>query len=75
LVVAAVLSLAKTFPFAGAKIGCGDGGHGQVQALAEIGAILTGQTYYLAVDEYGTAWSNCARPAYMAGWDYATVLP
>jgi hypothetical protein len=67
--------LAKALPFAGAKIGCGDGGNGQVQALAEIGAILTGSTYFPATDEYGTAWANCTRPAYMAGWDYTSVLP
>jgi LysM repeat protein len=65
----------RALPFAGAKIGCGDGGNGQVQALAEIGQILTGSTYLPATDEYGTAWANCARPSYMDGWDYATVLP
>jgi LysM repeat protein len=67
--------LAKALPFSGAKIGCGDGGNGQVQALAEIAQILTGTAYYPAVDEYGTAWANCARPAYMAGWDYGAILP
>jgi hypothetical protein len=67
--------LAKAFVFDGAKIGCNDGGRGQVQALAEIGQILTGVTYFPAVDEYGTTWANCPRPSYMDGWDYATVLP
>jgi LysM repeat protein len=67
--------LAKALPFDGAKIGCTDGGRGQVQALAEVAAILTGAAYYPAVDEYGTAWANCPRPGYMDGWDYSTVLP
>jgi hypothetical protein len=67
--------LAKALPFSGAKIGCSDGGNGGVQALAEIGLILTGIRYVPAVDEHGTQWQNCARPAYMAGWDYASVLP
>jgi hypothetical protein len=67
--------LAKTLPFFGAKIGCGDGGNGQVQALAEVGLILTGVSYFPLVDEYGTLWQNCVRPSYMAGWNYATVLP
>jgi LysM repeat protein len=67
--------LAKALPFDGAKIGCADGGRGQVQALAEIAAILTGVAYTPTVDEYGTTWANCPRPAYMDGWDYSTVLP
>jgi hypothetical protein len=67
--------LAKALPFDGAKIGCEDGGNGQVQALAEIGQIVTGVTYFPVVDEYGTTWANCARPAYMDGWDYRTILP
>jgi hypothetical protein len=67
--------LAKALPFTGAKIGCGDGGNGQVQALAEIGFILTGVAYTPQVDEYGTTWAGCPWPGYMNGWDYATVLP
>jgi hypothetical protein len=67
--------LAKALPFDGAKIGCTDGGRGQVQALAEIAAIMTGAAYYPSVDEYGTGWADCPRPAYMDGWDYSTVLP
>jgi hypothetical protein len=62
--------LAKSLPFLGAKIGCADGGNGQVQALAEIGHALTGVRYVPQVDEYGTQWPNCPRPAYMDGWDY-----
>jgi LysM repeat protein len=67
--------LAKALDFNGAKIGCSDGGNGQVQGLAEIGQILTGVTYFPSIDEYGTAWANCPRPAYMDGWNYADVLP
>lgn len=67
--------LAKGYGFHGAKIGCGDGGNGQVQALAEIAQALTGSAYYPSVDEYGTAWANCPRPGYMNGWDYGSVLP
>jgi hypothetical protein len=67
--------IGRAYDFAGAKIGCGNGGNGQVQALAEISAILTGSAYIPPVDEYGTTWANCARPAYMNGWDYSTVLP
>jgi hypothetical protein len=67
--------LAKVLPFDGARIGCDDGGHGQVQALAELAAHLEGAAYYPAVDEYGTAWADCPRPAYMTGWDYAQALP
>jgi LysM repeat protein len=67
--------LAKALPFTGAKIGCGDGGNGQVQALAMIGQILTGVTYYPTLDEYGTPWFGCPVPAYMADWDYTAVLP
>ena len=67
--------IARAYGFEGAKIGCGDGGNGQVQALAEISAILTGSAYTPSTDEYGTRWSNCARPGYMNGWDYGSVLP
>jgi hypothetical protein len=66
--------LGKDFAFDGAKIGCQDGGNGQVQALAELSASLTGQAYWPAEDEYGTAWQDCPRPAYMDGWDYASLL-
>jgi hypothetical protein len=66
--------LAKALPFNGAKLGCSDGGNGQVQALAEIGDHLTGVTYIPQVDEYGTLWANCARPAYMNGWDYGPLF-
>jgi hypothetical protein len=66
--------LAKALPFLGAKIGCLDGGNGQVQALAEIGNDLTGVTYYPQVDEFGTTWPNCPRPAYMNGWDYGPMF-
>jgi hypothetical protein len=67
--------IGRAYPFSGAKIGCGDGGNGQVQALAEISAAFTGTAYTPSVDEHGTRWANCARPGYMAGWDYAAVLP
>lgn len=65
--------LAKALPFLGAKIGCQAGGNGQVQVLAEISQLLTGITYFPQVDEYGTTWANCVRPAYMNGWDYSTI--
>ena len=61
-------------PFRGAKIDCGNGGRGQVQALAEIAEALTGQPYYPPADEYGNGWANCPRPAYMQGWDYSTLF-
>jgi hypothetical protein len=61
-------------PFQGAKIDCGNGGQGQVQALAEIAQAITGQPYYPPVDEYGNGWNNCPRPAYMDGWDYSTLF-
>lgn len=67
--------LGKVLPFSGAKIGCDDGGNGQVQALALLGQIRTGSLYYPSVDEYGTSWANCPLPSYMAGWNYATVWP
>jgi hypothetical protein len=67
--------LGKDYPFDGAKIGCQDGGNGQVQALAEISAALTGEPYWPAEDEYGTVWADCPRPAYMEGWSYEGVLP
>jgi hypothetical protein len=66
--------IGRALPFNGAKIGCQDGGHGQVQALADIGQLLAGVSYYPPVDEWGTAWPNCPRPDYMAGWDYAPVF-
>jgi hypothetical protein len=62
--------LAKALPFKGAKIGCRDGGNGQVQALAEIGQALTGVYYVPWVDQYGTTWADCPRPGYMEGWTY-----
>jgi hypothetical protein len=61
-------------PFQGAKIDCGNGGQGQVQALAEIAQAISGQPYFPAADEYGNGWANCPRPAYMDGWDYSTVF-
>jgi hypothetical protein len=68
--------LGRDYPFEGAKIGCEDGGNGQVQALAEISAAITGETYWPAEDEYGTTWADCPRPDYMAGWDYSSsVVP
>jgi len=57
-------------PFDGAAIGCDAGGHGQVQALAEMTGHLSGTRYTPAVDEYGTAWADCPLPAYMAEWQY-----
>ena len=60
-------------PLDGAKIGCQDGGNGQVQALAEIAQHLGGSPYYPTIDEHDTPWENCPRPAYMDGWDYATI--
>jgi hypothetical protein len=66
--------VATALPFQGAKIDCGNGGQGQVQALAEIAQALTGQPYYPAADEYGNGWDNCPRPAYMDGWDYSTLF-
>ena len=62
--------LGTALPFKGARIGCQNGGNGQVQALAEIAEILSGQPYLPDVDEYGTRWEDCPRPAYMDGWDY-----
>jgi hypothetical protein len=67
--------LGKDYAFDGAKIGCENGGNGQVQALAEISAALTGTAYWPAEDEYGTAWAGCPRPDYMDGWRYEAVLP
>jgi hypothetical protein len=61
-------------PFQGAKINCGNGGNGQVQALSEIAQAISGQAYYPPVDEYGNGWANCPRPAYMEGWDYSTLF-
>jgi hypothetical protein len=61
-------------PFEGAKIDCENGGNGQVQALAEIAQAVSGQAYYPSVDEYGTTWADCPRPAYMDGWDYTLVF-
>ncbi len=66
--------LAKRLPFDGAKIGCQNGGNGQVQALSDIAAALDGRPYLPQADEYGTRWQNCPRPDYMADWDYGTVL-
>jgi hypothetical protein len=66
--------LGKDYPFEGAKIGCRDGGNGQVQALAEISAALTGAAYWPSEDEYGTPWQDCPRPAYMDGWEYASSV-
>lgn len=57
----------------GVKIDCSKGGNGQMQAIGEIAA-AAGQTPYVPThDVYGTPWLGCARPAYMAGWDYATI--
>jgi hypothetical protein len=67
--------LGKALPFDGAKIGCDDGGQGQVQALADISTLLAGAPYWPAVDEYGTAWADCPRPAEMRDWDYALIAP
>jgi hypothetical protein len=67
--------LAKTLAFSGAKIGCSNGGNGQVQALYEVAHHLTGQGYWPSVDEYGTTWANCPRPSYMNGWNYTTLVP
>ena len=64
----------EQLPFDGAKIGCDDGGQGQVQALAEIAEAISGQAYYPATDEHGTAWADCPRPAYMDGWDYGALF-
>jgi hypothetical protein len=66
--------LGKALPFKGAKIGCADGGNGQVQALAEVATALGQPPYTPAVDEYGTTWGNCPRPAYMEGWDYRRAV-
>jgi hypothetical protein len=57
-------------PFEGADISCAAGGNGQVQALAEMTGHLVGTPYTPAVDEYGHAWGECARPAYMVEWKY-----
>jgi hypothetical protein len=64
----------QQLPFDGAKIGCDDGGQGQVQALAEIAQAISGEAYYPAADEQGTAWADCPRPAYMEGWDYSALF-
>lgn len=60
--------------FPGAKIDCPNGGNGQVQGLAEIAQVLTGQAYYPSADRYGHTWQNCPRPGYMDGWNYAAAL-
>lgn len=62
--------LGTALPFDGAAIGCEAGGNGQVQALAEMTGNLSGTEFWPTVDEYGTAWAGCARPAYMADWKY-----
>jgi hypothetical protein len=67
--------IGRALPFGGAKIGCGDGGNGQVQALSELAASVTGEAYWPQVDEYGTTWQNCPRPGYMEGWSYSGILP
>ena len=48
--------------------------NGQVQALAEIAQAIDGQPYFPVLDEYGTVWANCPRPAYMEGWDYSALF-
>lgn len=59
----------------GAKIDCENGGNGQIQALHEIGTLLgRGEAWPEGVDQYGNIWTNCSRPDYMLGWDYATVM-
>ncbi len=57
-------------PFNGAAIGCEAGGNGQVQALAEMTDNIAGTPFTPTVDEYGTAWADCPRPAYMAEWEF-----
>ena len=57
----------------GWKIGCENGGNGQMQAMAEIAAAFGQPAYYPARDTDGRRWTNCARPSYMAGWDYGRV--
>lgn len=58
----------------GAKIDCNNGGKGQIQALHEIGELLgQGDAWPQGPDHYGNQWQDCARPDYMAAWDYGTV--
>lgn len=65
--------LGKALPFDGTGLACAQGGHGQ--ALAEISASLAGEAYWPVEDGYGAAWSSCPRPAYLDGWDYASLRP
>lgn len=67
--------LGKALPFAGTGLACAEGGHGQARALAEISASLAGEAYWPVEDGYGAAWSGCPRPAYLDGWDYASLRP
>ena len=62
--------LGTALPFNGAAIGCEAGGNGQVQVLAEMTGNISGTEYWPTVDEYGTAWADCPRPAYMADWKF-----
>ncbi len=62
--------IGTALPFNGAAIGCEAGGNGQVQALAEMTGNISGTEYWPTVDEYGTAWADCPRPAYMADWKF-----
>jgi hypothetical protein len=62
--------IGTALPFNGAAIGCDAGGNGQVHALAEMTQNISGTPFWPAVDEYGTAWADCPRPAYMAEWKY-----
>jgi hypothetical protein len=57
----------------GWKIECSKGGNGQMQAINEVAIALGQPPYYPQRDSYGTAWMDCPRPHYMAGWDYATI--
>jgi hypothetical protein len=66
--------LAKVLHFQGAKIGCQDGGNGQVQALSEIALAISGEPYLPQVDQYGTTWQDCPRPGYMEGWNYGPMF-
>jgi hypothetical protein len=57
----------------GWKIDCDKGGNGQMQAINEIALVLGQPSYYPDRDSWGTPWPSCPRPAYMEGWDYASI--
>jgi hypothetical protein len=58
----------------GAKIDCENGGNGQIQALHQIGLLLSrGDNWPQGTDQYGNVWKSCPLPDYMADWDYSEI--